>query len=298
MLTILSFGGGQDSTAILYRIALDETFRKQYVRGRLLVIMSDTGDEHDATYQHVHFIEAFCQQHGIEFYFLRPEQGYHPRSWPGLIPWMKAKSGIMSKAYPKTCTDNLKIKPIYNFLDHFIGKEIYGVDLPVNESRKNFIKLYVRQHGRIRVILGIAKGEEKRLSQDFTTRWMRKCLVRVYPLVEEGLDRSGCQTWIRTSGLPLPPPSNCKRCPFLSEVELVWLYRFYPADYYEWVDMEHAKVEKWRLKGIPIDKNLGVHGRTMLPDALANALHKFGHLTDEDLQEYRMSHGHCVQSKF
>jgi hypothetical protein len=47
MITILSFGAGQDSTAILYRIVLDPEFRKAYVKGKLVVIMSDTGDEHD-----------------------------------------------------------------------------------------------------------------------------------------------------------------------------------------------------------------------------------------------------------
>ncbi len=50
-LTVLAFGGGQDSTAILYRIALDKAFRSRYVKGDLLVLMSDTGNEHPHTYR-------------------------------------------------------------------------------------------------------------------------------------------------------------------------------------------------------------------------------------------------------
>ena len=48
-LTVLSFGGGQDSTTIIEKIIDDEAFRRRYVEGRLLVVMSDTGDEFPET---------------------------------------------------------------------------------------------------------------------------------------------------------------------------------------------------------------------------------------------------------
>ncbi|QHT70783.1 hypothetical protein GXP67_31115 [Rhodocytophaga rosea] len=51
-ITVLSFGGGQDSTCILYKIIYDPAFRARFVRGHLVVIMSDTGDEHRYTYDY------------------------------------------------------------------------------------------------------------------------------------------------------------------------------------------------------------------------------------------------------
>ena len=42
-------------------------------------------------------------------------------------------------------------------------------------------------------------------------------------------------------GLPLPPPSNCKRCHFRRPVELLWLYRFEREAYDEWVELEKPR---------------------------------------------------------
>ncbi|GGA92598.1 hypothetical protein [Puia dinghuensis] len=298
MITILSFGAGQDSTTILYRIVRDPVFRKAYVKGKLVVIMSDTGDEHDYTYRHVSYIEKFCKRHHIEFYFLRPKGGYHPNGCNGLIPWLKKNKCIMSKAFPKTCTDNLKIKPIYNFLDEYVGRNIYGRHIPFSKSKKGFLKCYAKQHGKIRVLIGISAEEKGRIAGEFTQSWMRKSLIRVYPLVETGMTRQDCQDWIKLAGLPLPPPSNCMRCPFMNEIELVWLYRTHPRAFWEWVDMERAKIKKSRSLGIPDKSNLGVHGKLLLPEALRMALKKHGSLTKKQLWEYKMSHGHCVQSKY
>lgn len=55
-ITLLSFGGGQDSTAILLKIIHDPSFKSSYVKGRLVVIMADTKNEHPETYEHVDLI--------------------------------------------------------------------------------------------------------------------------------------------------------------------------------------------------------------------------------------------------
>src|SRR5258708_4079271 len=293
MITILSFGAGQDSTAILYRIVLDPEFRKAYVKGKLIVIMSDTGDEHDYTYRHVAYITKFCKRHNIEFYFLRNADGYHPKGCKGLIPWLKKTKSIMSKSYSKSCTDNLKIQPIYNFLEGYIGKQIYLRNTPFVESKKVFIKSYAKQHGKIRVLIGISAEEEGRIGNEFSQPWMRKSLTRVYPLVETGMTRQACHNWIKTTGLSLPPPSNCMRCPFMNEIELVWLYRVHPRAFYEWVDMEKAKIRKSRSLGISDDRNLGVNGKIMLVPSLQKALKKHAHLSKKQLWEYKISHGNC-----
>lgn len=52
-LTLLSFGAGQDSTAILLKLIHDADFRTKYAPQDLIVVFSDTGDEHDETYAHL-----------------------------------------------------------------------------------------------------------------------------------------------------------------------------------------------------------------------------------------------------
>lgn len=307
-ITILSFGAGQDSTAILYRIVLDKTFRDQYVKGKLIVLMADTGNEHPGTYQHVEFVKSFCKLHRIEFYFITHEQGYHPKNWDSLQHNFRTHNTVMSVAFPKTCTDNLKIKPLYNFLDHYIATQYYGYSEPTRPKGKRFIKHFCKQHGKINVLLGIAAGEESRISGTnyeidifgnliiSNPTWMDHCLQKVYPLVNLLMNRAGCQTYIRSTGLPLPPPSNCMMCPFLSKQEILWLFRNYPEVFYEWQAYEQAKLNKF--SNANIKSNLGVKGNMTLAEFLDQAIAEYGHWTDEKLNEYKMSHGHCVKSAY
>ncbi|MBL7706850.1 MAG: hypothetical protein JNM21_14985 [Taibaiella sp.] len=307
-ITILSFGAGQDSTAILYRIALDKTFRDQYLKGKLIVLMADTGNEHPGTYQHVEFVKSFCESHSIEFYLITSCQGYHPKNWDSLQYNFQAHNTVMSVAFPKTCTDNLKIKPLYNFLDHYIARHYYSYDEPHRPKGKRYIKHFCKRYGKIHVLLGIAAGEESRIAKPSNevdifgnliitnATWMDHCLQKVYPLVDLQMDRSACQTYIRSTGLPLPPPSNCMMCPFLSKQEILWLYRNYPEVFYEWQAYEQAKLNKF--SNANIKSNLGVKGNITLAEFLAQAIAEFGHWTDEQLNEYKMSHGHCVKSAY
>lgn len=312
-LTVLAFGGGQDSTCILYKIILDPAFRSKWVSGDLLVLMSDTGNEHPHTYAHISFIEDLCHRHNIPFYFITSDMGYHPRTWPSLTAQFEKNSTIMSLAFPRTCTDNLKIKPLYSYLDHHIASDYYGCIQDTIPKGKKFIKQFVKDNGKIKVILGIAAGEEKRIAKsdkkalkaqqlnmfkkyrDPIPKWMTESIEKIYPLVEERMDRKACQTYIRSVGLPLPYPSKCIMCPYLSKVEILWLYKNMPQEFYCWVSYERDKLDK--CKG-HTKRNLGVKGEKTLEEILEEAIQEFGHMTAEELDEYKMSHGHCVLSAY
>ncbi len=311
-LTVLSFGGGQDSTTILYKIVLDKTFRDRYVKGKLLVLMSDTGNEHPHTYAHVKFIAEFCMLHSIEFYLINHRMGYHPQNWPTLQDNFRIYNTVMSVAFKKVCTDNLKIKPLYNFLDHYISKEYYAYTSKFPPKGKKYIKQFQKEYGRINVLIGIAAGEESRIAksnnQQQKTRqlnlfkklripgltWMDKCITKIYPLAELKMNRNACQQYILAVGLPLPFPSNCLMCPFASKIEILWLYRNYPAVFAEWVCFEREKLKKFTST----KRNLGVKGKLTLEEVLAQAIVQHGQMTNDELDEYKMSHGHCVKSVY
>lgn len=290
-LTVLSFGAGQDSTALLYAYASDEGFRVRFAPGRFLVVFSDTGDEHPATYQHLQYVERFCREHGIEFVHLKPEMGFHSPLWRDLRSFYRRTGTCGSKAYRKSCTDNLKLKPIYRFLETYLG-EHYGV--PV--GRKRGFYEFARRFGPVRMLIGLAAGEESRVAGSDPHPWRAKTVEKVYPLIELGWDRAACQAFIRKAGHPVPPPSNCMLCPYLSLQELLWLERFYPDDYREWVEIEVMKFQKF--SHLPAEKNLGVWGRKLLPAKLEEAKRLYGHLSDADLHEWKFSHGHCVGSRY
>lgn len=311
-LTVLSFGAGQDSSFILYMIISEIWFRKKYVKGKLIVVFSDTGNEFHYTYDHILYIQDLCKTHDIEFYFLS-NSPYHPSTWKSLEEQYKRNDNIMSLTGLRSCTHNLKITPIYNFLDHYIAQNYYNYTSEKIPKGKHYIKKFANDFGKIRVIIGIAGGEERRIMRASKKQlkamqrkidkpwshpiplWFRTGIEKCYPLVEEGIARWYIHDETENMGFKLPFPSVCKMCPYITEQEILWLYRFQPWDFYRWEYYEHRKLVKWACKG---DKNHGVKEDLTLRQYLDQAIKKYGHMTDEELTEHKMSHGHCVLSTY
>lgn len=312
-LTVLSFGAGQDSSFILYMIIKYQWFREKYVKGKLIVVFSDTGNEYQYTYRHIFYIQGLCKEHSVEFYFLS-NSPYHPRTWKSLGAQYERNQSLMSLTGSRACTDNLKIQPVYNLVDHYIAQEYYGYTKDRIPKRKNFIKRFAKDHGKIRVIIGIGFGEEKRISKlskkilkkmqqplygnwkHPIPLWFRMGIEKCYFLVDEMISRYDIHERTEEMGFVLPFPSNCKMCPYITKPELLWMYRFQPWDYFEWLYHEKRKLIKWSCLG---EKNHGVKGANKtLEVILKEAIQEFGHMTDEELTAHKMSHGHCVSSSY
>lgn len=312
-LTVLSFGAGQDSTALLEMYLDDPHFRQKYAPNDFLVVMSDTGDEFDQTYQHIEDTKKKCAEAGVEFVLITADMGYHSESWLSLRHFYKTKSAIGSKAFPKVCSSRLKLEPIYRFLEEWLGQR-YGV----KSGRKNGFLEFASRFGKIQMIIGIAAGEEKRMSDASLSpkRWYRDSIEHVYPLVDLGMDRSACQDLLHSKGLRVIP-SNCKACPFLSLEELEYLRRFAPESLEDWVELEANKLAKYKYKesvivtdkggdpvigrnGLPKTKNqnYGVFGVTPLPSKIKEAKDRFSDWSDARIANYRYSHGHCVSTAY
>lgn len=288
-LTILSYGGGQDSTAILDR---------ELQTGGLnvdAVVFSDTGNEHPHTYETVARMQKRCEKAGLVFAWLKHgADGFHSDAWPSLTGQWEAKGSITSRAFGKSCTDNLKIKPIYKWLNAHCA-ELLGEEIQDN-GKKNILS-WVEKHGKIAMIIGIAKGEEKRLGGEFPQKWAQNSIERIYPLVAWGWDRQACQDYLGDAFLRVGRvwPSNCLFCHYQSDQELLWLSRRYPERYREWVGHEARKIEKYQDRD---GKNYGVYGAKLLPVKLIEAEEKHGHLSDRDLDEYKFGHGHTIPNAY
>jgi hypothetical protein len=172
-LTILSFGGGQDSATILWMYINDYNgFRAKYVPGDFVVVMSDTGNEHKHTYKYLETTKALCKKHGIEFHFLRAKDGYHSKAWQNLIdPQLRPEGGeykpTMVQLNTKSCTAKLKLDPIYKFVDEWINTK-YAFGFPIAKTRgclKRAVKKFGQTYGKVNVIIGYAAGEEKRVNK-------------------------------------------------------------------------------------------------------------------------------------
>jgi 3'-phosphoadenosine 5'-phosphosulfate sulfotransferase (PAPS reductase)/FAD synthetase len=308
-LTILSFGGGQDSTTILFKLVLDKEFRDKYIspNGKLLVLMADTHNEHPETYNYLEdVIIPFCKEHDVEFLKIDNTMGYHGDTWQSLTgQWENNNPTIGSLAYPKTCTHNLKLQPQYRYVEQWLPKNYGRI---ANKTRKDNYVQFAKYYGKIRWLVGIAKGEEKRVADASkeTAVWKKQAIEVQYPLIDFGLDRQACQDYIKSIGKPIPMPSNCMYCPFASNhMEILWLERYYPDNFQEWIRLEQKKLDAHK----EAERNLGVSGKLhkdgdkkgeafTLKDLLAEAKEKYGNISNEQLWEYKMSHGHCVSSSY
>ena len=338
---VLFCGGGQDSHALLYQYYYDAAFRATYVGdAHFLVVMSDTGDEHADFYETtLPELRAFCAEVGIEFYFITSDMGYHSHAWLSLMHQMKRNDTVMGVAFPKSCTDQLKVQVCYRFLSDWL-RHAYGFTSKGYNTFYEYFAYYGKlvswigfaadEHKRIKAVVsecGAAEGarpdkakRKQRISKktkapkpadsfsdlfgepvrksstkkaNLVPVYRQRCVQHRYPLVDLGLNRADCQRLISNYGHRVPFPTNCQRCPFQGEVEIVYLYRTQPQVWAEWVEREAAKLQKNAHKPV----NLGVKGRMTLPQFLERALKNYGHWTVGRLAEYRFSHGHCVMSK-
>ncbi len=298
MLTLLSFGGGQDSWAILYSLIYDREFRKKYAPHDLVVVMSDTGNEFSYTYSYITKARALCAAHNIAFEFLTSDMGFHTPGWMNLTDNMRRNKTILGAAMGvKACTSSLKIQPVDKYMHMYM---CWLYKFPELNNKRSW-EFYKKKYGtKARVIIGFAKDEEARViksnkSHHKLPKWKREHIQFVYPMIEEGWNRAKAQEIIKKYRPDVPPPSNCMLCFYQSDQELLWLYRNEPAQFFDWVALEKAKLEKNMHMG---KKNYGVFGAITLEEKLKKANEKYGHMTSDELWEYKMSHGHCVKSTY
>lgn len=293
-MTILSNGGGQDTTYLIWRLIHDEEFYRRHIKPPLIVVGSDTGNEHRHTYDNVKLVERMCKTNFILYYWVTPDMGFHGKAWQSLHQQYQRNNTIGSAAYQQTCTDNLKVKVVDNFVEHWINKYMLG---GANYKRKRAYYEYTKKKGeKIRLILGFAAKEESRTGNGskFDAKWKRDNVERYYPLIIEGVDRQAAIDY-NEANIPWKVwPSNCMTCFYSSDQEILWLYRFERKMFKKWVELEKAKLERDKDK----PKNYGVYGKITLEQKLEKAQKLYGHWTDEQLYEYKYSHGHCIKSRY
>ncbi len=194
MITVASFGGGTDSTAML----IGMWQRQEPVD---LILFADTGGEKPHTYTH---IETFCKwlgAHGMPaICVLKPNS-------VTLEQDCLTRKALPSIAYGyKTCSQRFKLAPQEKLLNNWLISQ----------------RAWDRGEKVCRLI-GYEAGEERR-AKDYGD----KKYVNRYPLIEWGWDRAKCVQVILESGLPLPGKSACFFCPSSKAQEVKQLAKQYP----------------------------------------------------------------------
>lgn len=186
----VSYGAGVQSTALLVLAA-------RRVIDFPLFIFANTGEdsEHPDTLDYfVHVARPYAKHHGIELVEVRADRtlwtaamGRDGRSSMPL-PFRGEKGNPLSRA----CTVSWKIRPI-------------GAELRRRGASKDEPAI---------MALGISTDEIQRAKLPGEVNPQMPTQIRVYPLIDLGMNRNDCETLIRDEGLPIPAPSACYFCPF------------------------------------------------------------------------------------
>lgn len=192
-LTVISYGGGVQSTAMLVLAA----------QGKLgydvdAALFANVGDdsEHPETLSYFREVAApFAKANGVELrelYNVSPDG--KPRTLMNLL-----------------LTENTPSIPV----------RLEPVGMPANRSCTKHFKIqviarYLKANGatstnKATVCIGISTDE---ISRADGGKAQPKYQHSVYPLIDLGLSRSDCQKVISDAGLPLPRKSACFFCPY------------------------------------------------------------------------------------
>ena len=223
-LTIISYGGGVQSTAMLVLAA----------QGRLGVdvdaaVFANVGDdsEHPATLEYVRDVATpWAASHGLPVHELnRVKRDGTTETLMGRL----TREGSRSLPIPvrgsdtgapgaRSCTADWKIKPIGKWL------KAHGAtaDQPAT------------------VCIGISTDEIQRVGNKKQAPYEQPR----YPLIDLGLDRAACQRVIADAGLPVPPKSSCYFCPFHRPQTWAEMRRDQPDLFWKSADLEALLIDR------------------------------------------------------
>jgi hypothetical protein len=235
---VLSLGGGVQSTTLLL-LALTKQIEPLDA-----VIFSDTGWEPQAVYRHLDWCRGECSRAGLPFYTVSAgnirnyvlEMIATDREIPGLPLHAVDPHGGRSML-KRQCTKHFKLVPIKRELRRITGTTGKPWKGPPIEQW-----------------LGISRDEPQRM-RDSRDAW----ITLRYPLVERGMRRSDCLTWLDSHGFPTPPKSACLGCPFHSNAY--------------WRELRDTSPEEWqdvvafdrRVRTLPRIEGEAYLHRSLLP---------------------------------
>ena len=216
MVTVVSFGGGVNSTAML----LELCDRKDRVD---LILFADTGGEKPETYEFVSFFSNFLHSKGMpEIITVRDER----RTLEEECLEAHTLPSIVVGA--RSCSDKYKIRPQSRFLAQ------WEPAIRAWESGEKITKL-----------VGFDAGEAHRVKNFDDKRFN----VR-YPLVEWNWGRDECLEKINGAGIVPPPKSSCFFCPEMREHEVIALRKAHPVLFDRAIAMERGNTSIYAVEGL------------------------------------------------
>ena len=192
MATVISYGGGVQSTALVVLAMRECWMVDEIVHVDLLDAESPAAREYVARFR-----EWLRDAYGRDITVIERNMYRDMLDNPGFtpVPWHGKRERFMLS---RQCTRQYKVSPLARYL-------------------------YDKYDGRIRLMLGISVDEYHRMRDSSAAR-----IEHVYPLVDRRLTRWQCREIIERAGLAVPWKSSCWFCPYRSRESQWSLVQRYP----------------------------------------------------------------------
>ena len=177
--------------------------------------------------------------HGIECEWVYADHG---TDWPETRQYVAM---LREKGYPITVLET------GNLYDYFLGYRSF----PSRWQRSCTRRFKVAPLNRYitppcTVYIGISADESHRAQR--ITEGCRQGEEKLFPLIEQGIDRRGCIEIIKAHGLPVPIKSGCYICPFQRVGQWRELLTVHPDLYCKAKRLEDATNERLAEQGRPL----------------------------------------------
>lgn len=200
--TYISLGAGVQSSAMYMMSVLGE----HGVPRADVAIFADTMDEGRDTYEFLEVIEEWGRQQENPIPIHKVSEGHlsadviarhrGEKKRCAAIPAFVVGEDGKPAPMRRHCTAEYKVRPIQKF----VRRNVMGLKHGERIGKKHAL-----------CMLGISNDELGRM-KDNPEKWASNG----YPLVDAGLNRDDCRSYVEQKGLPTPPRSACVFCPFHS----------------------------------------------------------------------------------
>ena len=229
---ILSLGAGVQSSTLALMAAAGEIGPMPTA-----AIFADTKAEPASVYKWLNWLETklpfpvyrVCEKDGLEADALRVRERKDKKGFwvPSGVPHYAINKDGTKGHGGRQCTHDFKITPI------------------MREVRR-LLKEHTAKHA-IQWI-GISTDEAHRMKPSRV-----RYTTSIWPLIERGMSRRDCLTWMQSKGFPTPPRSSCVFCPYHSNREWRRLHDEEPEEFQRAVKFDYAyraaKIQTVRVKG-------------------------------------------------
>lgn len=279
ILTVLSFSGGKQSSALLWMIILGKIERpKEFV-----VLNADPGMENSGTYKYVEMMKQRCGEVGIEFYTVKGFNLYEDLI--GLKDtkkiridnppyWTKNKNTGTMGRLRQSCTNYYKIQPMDRKLRDIL-QERFGISKKSKRLGNNIVEK----------MIGFSYSEIERMKPS-----NKKYYYFSYPLIDLKMSNKDVIEFFIKENLPIPPRSVCNAC-FANGLETFReMYHNRPEDWKQAVDVDNS-IRDWSQIGIRDEVYVS---NTLIPlEELAKLNFDISKIKGDLENDYSCDSGYC-----